>query len=131
MEYPRVLIDTSVIIEHLRKQDRRKSALYRIAGDYELCTSTIVEFELYIGAIDSQKFRDVREILERYEILPFTSDVAQVAARTYLDLKAANQLIEMRDLFIAATALAYGLPLMTLNAGHFDRVEQLQLQPLP
>lgn len=131
MEYPRVLIDTSIIIEHLRKRDRRKSVLYRITGDYELCAATVVEFELYTGAIDEQKFHDVQEILERCDLLPFTSAVAQVAARTYLDLKAANQLIEMRDLFIAATALAYGLPLMTLNAGHFGRVEQLQLQPLP
>lgn len=131
MAFSRVLIDTSIIIEHLRKQDRRKSVLYRIAGDYELCTSTIVEFELYTGAIDGRKFRDVQDILDRCELLPFTSDVAQVAARTYLDLKAANQLIEIRDLFIAATALTYGLPLLTLNTGHFDRVEQLQLQSLP
>ena len=47
MDYPRVLIDTSIVIEHLRKQDRQRSILYRIVGDYVLCTSTIVEFELY------------------------------------------------------------------------------------
>ncbi len=57
-------------------------------------TSTIVEFELYIGAIDSQKFRDVREILAAVHdtiLHGVTLIVAQVAARTYLDLKAANQ----------------------------------------
>jgi predicted nucleic acid-binding protein len=33
----------------------------------------------------------------------------------------------IRNIFIAATALTYDLPLMTLNTGHFDRVERLQL----
>lgn len=73
MDYPRVLIDTSIVIEHLRKQDRQRSILYGIVGDYVLCTSTI----------------------------------------------------------IAATALTYGLPLLTQNMGHFGRIERLHLQSLP
>ncbi len=36
MELPRILIDTSIVIEHLRKQNRRKSILYRIADEYAL-----------------------------------------------------------------------------------------------
>lgn len=131
MDYPRVLIDTSIIIEHLRKQDRQRSILYRIVDNYVLCTSAIVEFELYSGAIDDRKLRDVQEILEWCELLPLTSEVAQVAARTYRDLKVTNQLIEVRDIFIAATALAYGLPLLTLNTGHFSRIERLRLQSWP
>jgi tRNA(fMet)-specific endonuclease VapC len=39
-----------------------------------------------------------------------------------------NQLLEIRDILIAATALAYDLPLMTLNTRHFDRIEGLQLR---
>lgn len=131
MDYPRVLIDTSIIIEHLRKQDRQRSILYRIVDNYVLCTSAIVEFELYSGAIDDRKLRDVQEILEWCELLPLTSEVAQVAARTYRDLKVTNQLIEVSDIFIAATALAYGLPLLTLNTGHFSRIERLRLQSWP
>ena len=42
---PAVLIDTSIVIEHLRKQNRRKSILYRVVGAYDLSVSTIVEFE--------------------------------------------------------------------------------------
>lgn len=127
MELPRILIDTSVVIEHLRKQNRRKSILYRIADDYALYTSTIVEFELYAGTTDRQKRHDVQDILSWCTILPFTSDVAAIGGALYRELKATNQLIEIRDIFIAATALTYSLPLMTLNLGHFDRVEGLQL----
>jgi tRNA(fMet)-specific endonuclease VapC len=127
MELPRILIDTSIVIEHLRKQNRRKSILYRIADDYALYVSTIAEFELYAGAINSQKQHDVQEILGWCTLLPFTSDVAATAAALYRELKAANQLIEIRDIFIASTALTYTLPLMTLNLRHFDRIKRLHL----
>lgn len=127
MELPRILIDTSIVIEHLRKQNRRKSILYRIADDYALHVSTIVEFELYAGTTDRQKQHDIQEILSWCTLLPFTSDVAATAAALYRELRATNQLLEIRDIFIASTALTYTLPLMTLNLGHFDRIKRLQL----
>ena len=127
MERPRLLIDTSIIIEHLRKRNRRKSILYRIADAYDLCTSTIVEFELYAGATDAEKQHDVQEILAWCIVLPFTSEAALAASAVYRNLKTANQLIEVRDLFIAATALTYDLPLMALNTGHFNRIDRLRL----
>ncbi len=55
MARPSILVDTSIIIEHLRKQNRRKSILYDMVGDYVLYIATIVEFELYAGAVDRQK----------------------------------------------------------------------------
>ena len=131
MATPRLLIDTSIIIEHLRKQNKQKSILYNIASNYELYTSTIVEFELYIGTTDSQKRRDVQEILAWCTVLPLTSDIAQTAATIYQQLKAKNQLIEIRDILIAATGLVDDLPLMTLNTKHFTRISALQLLSPP
>lgn len=130
MELPRLLIDTSIIVEHLRKRNRRKSILYRIVSAYDLYTSTIVEFELYAGATDVQKRSDVQEVLSWCSLLPLTSDAAGTAAEIYRNLKAANRLIEIRDILIAATAVTYGLPLMTLNTSHFDRIERLELRSM-
>lgn len=93
MATSRLLIDTSVVIEHLRRQNKQKSSLYRIVDEYALYTSTVVEFELYAGATDPQKRRDVAEILAWCTILPLTSDVAQAAATVYQQLRATNQLI--------------------------------------
>lgn len=74
-----------------------------------------------------QKQHDVQEILAWCIVLPFTSEAALAASAVYRNLKTANQLIEVRDLFIAATALTYDLPLMALNTGHFDRIDRLRL----
>jgi len=50
-----ILIDTSIFIEHLRKQNKETSILYNILDDWDIFTSAVVEFELYAGASDSQK----------------------------------------------------------------------------
>lgn len=63
MATSQLLIDTSIFIEHLRKQNRQKSILYNIVGNYDLYTSTVVEFELYTGATDRQKQQDVQTLL--------------------------------------------------------------------
>lgn len=42
-------------------------------------------------------------------------------------LKKKRKQIDLADLFIAATAVAYSLPLATLNKKHFDRIDTLQL----
>jgi len=59
--------------------------------------------------------------------LPLTSIVADQAATIYQLLKSKNQLIEMRDIFIAAMALVEDLPILTRNAKHFDRIPRLDL----
>ena len=122
MATPSLLIDTSILIEHLRKQNKQKSILYTIANRYNLYLPTVAEFELYIGATDPQKRREVQEVLAWCIVLPLTSDIAQTAATVYQQLRAKNQLIEIRDILIAATALVHNLPLMTLNTGHFNRI---------
>jgi tRNA(fMet)-specific endonuclease VapC len=131
MAASRVLIDTSIVIEHLRKQNRQKSILYNIVDTYALFISTIVEFELYVVATDESKRRDIQEILAWCVVLPFTSNIAQTAAVIYQQLRAKNQQLEIRDILIAATALAHDLPLMTLNTGHFNRISVLKLVSLP
>lgn len=126
-----ILIDTSIFIEHLRKQKRETSILYNVLDIWDLFTSAVVEFELYAGASDSQKQRDIEELLAWCVVLPLTSDVAQSAAAVYRQMKRTNQLIDVRDIFIAATALTHELPVMTLNQNYFNRVSGLQLMTPP
>lgn len=126
-----ILVDTSVFIDHLRKQNKANTLLYRASARYKLYTSTIVEFELASGAGDAQKRQDVQAILQPCTILPFTSDIAQQSALLYQTLRQQNQLIDMRDIFIGATAIVFALPLLTINTNHFSRLPLLDLLPHP
>jgi len=63
--------------------------------------------------------------LASFEVLPCTSDVCWAYGQTYRYLKANGLLIGANDLWIGATALAFGRPLVTRNTRHFQRIPQL------
>jgi predicted nucleic acid-binding protein len=127
LETTELLIDTSIIIEHLRKTDKRRSVLYGISHDIELFVSSVTLFELQAGATDTAKQQDIKSVLYGMGILPIDETVAVEAGKLYRVLKAANNQLEIRDLFIAATALANKIPILTLNRKHFELVKGVHL----
>ena len=54
MEDRRILIDTSVVIDHFRKKNKHKSLLYELAKENILFLSAISKFEFLVGAKPKQ-----------------------------------------------------------------------------
>lgn len=122
-----MVIDTGIFIEHLRAKDKTQTTLYKLAEKENLCISAVSLYELYMGATSSEKIKDVEQLTGGLNILPFDEHVAAAAAKIFLQLKRNNQLIEFRDIFIAATCIANELPIATLNKKHFKRVDDLNI----
>ena len=128
MENRDILIDTNIIIDFLRKQNKQQSYLWRIKeADYNCIISTITVFELYAGAISSRHKEDLKKLLKWLDIQPLTTEIAQLSAEIYKELKAKNQLIEFRDIFIDATAIKINIPLLTLNKKHFIKIKGIRI----
>ncbi len=126
MEDRRILIDTSVVVDHFRKKKKQMSLLYELSKENTLFLSAISKFEFLVGAKHSQ-IRQTETIIQGFHILPFSSTVADVASDIAKKLKSKNKIIEFRDIFIAATAIANDMPLSTLNVKHFERIDGLEL----
>lgn len=122
-----VVVDTNTIIEYFRSKDKLKTTLRKLPEETDLFLSSVSVYELHMGAPNEDKQRDVQKLIENFSILPFTEDVAKQAAMIYHQLKKKNQLIEFRDIFIAATCIVNNIPLVTANRKHFDRIEGLQM----
>ena len=86
----------------------------------------ISKFEFLVGTKLSQ-IRQTETIIEGFYILSFNSNVADIASDIAKKLKTKNKIIEFRDIFIAATAIANNMPLSTLNVKHFERIDDLEL----
>jgi predicted nucleic acid-binding protein len=67
------------------------------------------------------------ELVSPFEVLGCTPDVCWRYGRLYRYLKANGLPIDANDLWIAATAVAFGVPLVTRNERHFARVPGLEV----
>lgn len=131
MENRRILIDTSIIIDFLRKQKKEKSWLWKIRENYTCFMSAITLFELLSGAKTDQHLEDIEKITKWIKSIDLNNETATVAASILRNLKERNQIIDYRDIFIAATAKHYHLTLATLNISHFNRIKEITLLDVP
>jgi predicted nucleic acid-binding protein len=81
----------------------------------------------FLEALDN-----ARQIWERFlgpfYVLASNTDVCWEYGRVFRHLQRNGQLIGGNDLWIAATAIAYRMPLVTSNVEHFGRVPGLEVK---
>ncbi len=127
MENTVILLDTSVLIDLFRRKVKENSYFYQLSNNYQVfAVSTITRFEIFVGQRDIQN-EFWNNFYENVKILDFDDNCAKAAADIVKQLKSTNQMIEIADILIGATAIAYNLPLATLNKNHFIRIENIQL----
>jgi len=107
----------------------------RLPEKAEVYMSVVTQAELLAGIelVRSERRRRELETLYREvigsvtEIVPITSEVAEEFARVYVELRRKGRPIETNDMWIAATARAFGLILVTSDE-HFQYVDGLQVE---
>lgn len=124
-----IVLDTNIIIDHLRRGDSGETILMKLAGDIPpggLAVSLITIQELYEGQStrDEEKEKSLLATLAPLKILPYTYDVAELAGKIARDRK---RPMEFADAAIAATAVFHEAPLCTLNTKDFWDISGLVL----
>lgn len=95
--------------------------------DARLCVTFTIAGEIAAGA--SLGERAVWErFLAPFRILGWTPEVSWRYGRLYRYLSDQGLLIGSNDLWIAATAIAHAVPLVTGNDRHFARVPELDVR---
>jgi tRNA(fMet)-specific endonuclease VapC len=131
------LVDTSVWVSFERR-GRPIQTLIEAYPEESVVISAITVSELLAGVLlaDSSERRHERElvveaIFKAVSVEPFDLGAARVRARLWTELTSARQMIGSHDLIIAATALAFGHAVVTLNARDFGRVTGLIVREPP
>lgn len=124
-----VIADTSVVIA-LEREARRgvgpaHAFLKEHAEDRFYITFT-VSGELACGESAAAESA-WQELIAPYALLGWRPNVSLQYGRIYRSLKTRGELIGTNDLWIAATALSYAMPIATRNASEFARVDGLQV----
>src|SRR5438105_3029578 len=116
-----ILVDTSILIDYYRRTDKANSVwVALVRQEYRFAISAITKYEIYSGATQDQ-LAFWESVLQAISVIPLDEKSVDTAVTINSALKRKRKQIDLADLFIAATAAAYDLPLATLNRKHFDR----------
>jgi len=128
----RYLLDTNICIYIAR--NRPEEVLERFQGlqPGEVGMSAITYGELCYGACKSRQRAEaqktLRKLAEMIPVLAISPDVGERYGDIRAELEKSGRVIGNNDLWIAAHAVALGVPLVTNNEREFTRVPGLAVQ---
>jgi len=102
-----------------------------------LAALSVVSVHEYLFGVHFRYLRDktlsgrlssARRDLARFEIIPLTQDVVELSAGVHAELARAGRLIGINDVYIAATALKFGMTVVSRSEAHFGRVKSLRTE---
>lgn len=96
-----------------------------------LNVSVITYYEIKNGLLFRDAHRQMKDFdafVEVCRILPVTTEIADISANTFAELRRQNLIISHTDVLIGSTALFHSLAVVTNNQDHFQRIPGLQLQ---
>lgn len=126
-----VILDTNIIIDHLRLQNKNQDSLLMVLvkkhPKEDIAISMITIQELYEGSStnDTHKEQFLLATISPLKILPYTYEVAQLAGEIARDLE---RPIELADAAIAATTILNGGKLATLDKTDFRGIQRLVVE---
>jgi predicted nucleic acid-binding protein len=121
-----LLLDSNVLILHLRKRGSASEFLLQWGKKDKLYISVVTRTEILAG-MHAREERATTELLAAMPSLSIAPGIADRAGRLIYNLARNGVQFSFPDALIAATALEHDLTLVTTNARHFP-VEGLSVK---
>jgi tRNA(fMet)-specific endonuclease VapC len=126
------VLDTDVLSAIMRRNPQvlLKARAY-LDKHNQFTLSIITRFEVLRGLKAKSAIRQILHfdrLCSRTLILPLTDAIVVQASDIYADLYRRGALISDADILIAASALVYGLGVVTNNEDHFRRINGLHVE---
>ena len=120
-----ILVDSDILIAHLRGVDAARDWLIDARRDEPLAISVVSITEL-VGGMRSTVRREAWRLIASFRAEPATEIIARRAGDFWREYRRSHSGIGLGDYLIAATADVKGYRLATLNVRHFPMFTSLQ-----
>ncbi len=119
------LFDTSFVIDLFRHDEAALDFARKADSEGYLKAISVVTFHEVMRGLyflnSEDRVAKGEAALRRFDILPYSENIAKVAAKIDAELARSGQMLSFPDVVIAATAVFYGLKLVTRDS-HFERI---------
>jgi predicted nucleic acid-binding protein len=131
------IFDTTFIIDLVDGDESAKALAEKIDGEQGFNVISVVTVQEYLRGIYylfsstkvlKAKLEKAESELQRFEIIPYSYDIAKIAALMEAELARKGTVIGMADTIIAATALHLDLSVVTRDREHFERIPKINIE---
>lgn len=120
-----VVLDTSILVDHLRGDERALRTLSALDAEGERLTASVVtKIELLAGMRSSER-RRTRALLDAVRWIDVDDDLAERAGALARKYVRSHPGVDVADYVIAATTERLGADLLTCNRKHFPMFPDL------
>ncbi|MCK4841322.1 MAG: type II toxin-antitoxin system VapC family toxin [Methylococcales bacterium] len=121
-----MVIDTDVLIWYLRGNDK---ALKLIENQDNFSISVVTYMELVQGMRNKKELNHLRQALHAWNTkVLYISEEISAKAMFAVEQHFLNHSMQLADALIGATAISFGLPLLTGNDKHYKIMKEIQLK---
>jgi predicted nucleic acid-binding protein len=125
-----LIVETTFLVDFERENNRGTPGpaleFLEAHEDWRLYITFTIAGELAAGVSLADR-RRWEEFLAPFHVLAETAEVSWQYGRAWRYLRDNSLVLDTNDLWIAATALAYQMPVVTRNARHYRRVPGVQV----
>ena len=121
-----MLIDTDVLVWYMRGNEKAKHVIQNFDG---FSISVVTYIELVQGLRNKEELNVFRNSFKSWNarILYITEEVS-IKAMFFVEQNFLSHSLQLADAFVGATALIYGLPLLTANTKHYKIIKNIILK---
>ena len=119
------LIDTCIFISAFRKDKNAISTLKELQGN--IAISFISQMELMRGARTAARKNELTKQFEVYSVIYLNERICRRSEGIMQKYLTGTRDIHIADCLLAATAIEFHIPFVTINKKDFDFIEGLEL----
>lgn len=121
-----MLVDTHVLIWYMRGNEKAKREITNLDS---FSISVVAYIELVQGLRNKEELNTLRNSLKRWhaKIIYINEEISAKAMFLVEEFYLSHSL-QLADAFVGATAVIYGLPLLTANTKHYAVIKNIILK---
>ncbi len=121
-----MLIDTDVLIWYLKGNEK---AFHLIENTNNFYISVVTYMELVQGMRDKKELNNLRKGLHQWNAqVLYISEEISAKAMFYVEQHFLSHSMQLADALIGATAVVYGIPVLTGNDKHYKAITNIQIK---